>query len=132
MSRFGAIAFEPVFDLCRDPAVTGYSRTHAASAALNTAGDDSARRARLADVLRPLLADAIESFRQEPLLLGTDEPDDFDDETLDDDFDEDSSDAELEDALEYDGEFDEDSDDEPFDDDIRESAEKQPDAESCS
>jgi hypothetical protein len=48
LSSFGAIAFEPVFDFCRDPAVTGYSRTHGVSAAFNTAGDDSARRARLA------------------------------------------------------------------------------------
>ena len=28
LSTFGAIAFEPVFDFCRDPAVTGNSRTH--------------------------------------------------------------------------------------------------------
>ncbi len=130
LSSFGAIAFEPVFDFCRDPAVTGYSRTHGVSAAFNTAGDDSARRARLADFLRPLLADAIERCRRETELLKADESIDLDDEALDDDFDDDfdddSYDAELEDDLDDDD--DDDSDDELDDDQfeayVRESAEK--------
>ena len=96
------IAFEPVFDFCRDPAVTGNSRTHGVSAAFNTAGGDSARRARLADFLRPLLADAIEQYRRGEQLLKTAGTDDLDDETLDDDFDDDSYDAEVEDDLEGD------------------------------
>ena len=63
LGRFGAIAFEPVLEVCRNPEVTGQSRIHACCAAVYTAGDDPSRRARLADVLRPMLADAIDRFR---------------------------------------------------------------------
>jgi hypothetical protein len=125
LSTFGAIAFESVFDFCRDPAVTGYSRTHGVSAAFNTAGDDSARRARLSDFLRPLLADAIERFRRESELLETNESVDLDDEALDDDFDDDSYDAELEADLEDDDDdFDDELDDDQIEEQVRESAEK--------
>jgi hypothetical protein len=121
LSTFGAIAFESVFDFCRDPAVTGYSRTHGVSAAFNTAGDDSARRARLSDFLRPLLADAIERFRRESELLETNESVDLDDEALDDDFDDDSYEADLEDD---DDDFDDELDDDQIEEQVRESAEK--------
>ncbi len=124
LSSFGAIAFEPVFEFCRDPAVSGYARTHAVSAAFNTSGNDSARRARLADFLRPLLADAIERFRLESKLLETAESDNLDDETLDDDFDDDPYDAELEDNLDDDDELDEELDDDHLEDRVQESAEK--------
>jgi SEC-C motif len=121
LSIFGAIAFEPVFEFCRDPAVTGYYRTNAVSAAFNSAGDDPARRARLADFLRPLLADAIERFRQEPLLKETAEPDD---ESLDDNSDDEAYDAGVEEDLEDDDEFDDKPDDEQIEAQLRESAEK--------
>ena len=64
LGSFGAIAFEQLLAFCCDPAVTGYPRTHAISAAIGAAGDDSSLRARLGDVLRPMLADAIERLRQ--------------------------------------------------------------------
>ena len=63
LGRFGAVAFEPVLEACRNPEITGNSRTHACNAAIYTAGDDPSRRARVADVLRPMLADAIDRFR---------------------------------------------------------------------
>ena len=93
------------------------------SAAFNTAGGDSARRARLADFLRPLLANAIERYRQELAAYKTEKFDDVDDAILDDDFDDDSDDAELEDDLDDDDEFDEEVDDVPTKDNLRELAE---------
>ena len=47
LGRFGAVAFEPVLDACRDPEISGNSRTHARNAAVYTAGDDPSRRAGL-------------------------------------------------------------------------------------
>jgi hypothetical protein len=79
LGRFGAIAFEPVLEVCRDPEVTGQSRVHACSAAVYTAGDDPSRRARLADVLRPMLADAIDRFRLAFRARAAAEPDERDD-----------------------------------------------------
>jgi hypothetical protein len=61
---YGAIAFEPLLELCRDPAVTGYQRSHAIGAAIAAAGADPARRARLAEVIRPYLAEAMERLRE--------------------------------------------------------------------
>jgi hypothetical protein len=79
LGRFGAIAFEPVLEVCRDPEVTGQSRGHACSAAVYTAGDDPSRRARLANVLRPMLADAIDRFRLTFRAPAAAEPDERDD-----------------------------------------------------
>jgi hypothetical protein len=64
LGTFGAVAFEPLLDVCRDPAVTGYPRTNAISAAIGAASDDPSMRTRLADVIRPMLADAIGRLRQ--------------------------------------------------------------------
>jgi hypothetical protein len=72
LKSFGPIAFEPLLELCRDPAVTGYKRSHAIGAAVAAAGTDSARRARLAEVIRPYLAEAMERVRE---LIRSEPPD---------------------------------------------------------
>jgi hypothetical protein len=125
LGSFGAIAFEPLLAFCSDPAVTGYPRTNAISAAIGAAGDDSTLRARLADVARPMLADAIERLRQAREEAGWDAS-----EELDDDSPEDDSGWELEDLddeidseePDSDGEYDDSSVD--ADDQVGESAEK--------
>lgn len=75
LGGFGAIALEPILELVRDPEVTGYCRRNAINAAKYAAGNEPALRARLADVLRPLLADALERTREseEEDAEGTDE-----------------------------------------------------------
>ncbi len=65
LGRYGTIAFEPLLELCRDPAVTGYKRSHAINAAMAAAGADPALRARLAEVIRPYLAAAMDRVREE-------------------------------------------------------------------
>jgi uncharacterized protein YecA (UPF0149 family) len=82
LGRFGAVAFEPLLNVCRDRAVAGYPLIHAISAALAAAGDDRSLKAQLADVVRPMLADVIERVRQAKRGAETVEPDEFDDETL--------------------------------------------------
>jgi hypothetical protein len=62
---YGVLAFEPLLEVCRDPAVTGYRRAHAIIAARDAAGTDPILRARLAEVIRPYFADAIERARAE-------------------------------------------------------------------
>jgi hypothetical protein len=64
LGHFGPAAFEPLLEVCRDPAVTGYKRSHAIDAGKVAAGSDPALRARLADVIRPFLAEAIERGRE--------------------------------------------------------------------
>jgi hypothetical protein len=65
LGDFGAVAFEPALELVRDPRMTGYLRQNAIEAARRAAGSDPALRARLADVLRPMLAEAMERIREE-------------------------------------------------------------------
>ena len=119
LGSFGAIAFELLLDVCRDPGVTGYPRTHAMRAAIGAAGDDPSLRARLADVIRPMLADAIERLRHAQKAAEAAGLNEFDDETPEDeseadlaDFDdetpEDESEADLADISEIDDEPDDD------------------------
>jgi SEC-C motif len=124
VGSFGAVAFEPLLNVCRDQAVTGYARNHAISAALGAAGNDQSLRARLADVVRPMLADVIERFRQAKNAAKAAGADLLNDETIEDD-----SDAETASLDDYDDEMPEDDsemgllevseiDDDPDDDQI--------------
>jgi hypothetical protein len=65
LGEFGPIAFEPALELVRDPKVVDYPRQHAVRAARLAAGSEPALRARLAEWLRPMLADAMERTRAE-------------------------------------------------------------------
>ena len=65
LGHFGPSAFEPLLQVCRDLAVTGSKRGNAIEAAKLAAGSDPALRARLADVIRLYLAEAIERGREE-------------------------------------------------------------------
>ena len=100
---FGAVAFEPLLNVCRDQTITGYARINAISAAFAAAGDDKSLRAQLADVVRPMLADVIERIRQAENTAKAAGADEFDDETLEDD-----SDAGLADVSKINGESDDD------------------------
>jgi hypothetical protein len=65
LGGFGGVGFEPALELIQDPRMKGYPRQHAINAARQAAGSDPGLRARLADVLRPLLADALERTRRD-------------------------------------------------------------------
>jgi hypothetical protein len=65
LGHFGPSALEPLLQVCRDPAVTGTRRGNAIQAAKVAAGSDPGLRARLADIIRPYLAEAIERAREE-------------------------------------------------------------------
>jgi SEC-C motif len=65
VAEFGAVGFEPLLEVLRDPEIRGYKRRHAIEAARVAAGDDPTLRARLAEVLRFFLANAIERGREE-------------------------------------------------------------------
>ncbi len=80
LGEFGPIAFEPALELLRDPTVVDYPRRHAIEAARLAAGADPALRARLAELLRPMLADAMEGTRSDMRLLAAQPPDEDDDD----------------------------------------------------
>jgi SEC-C motif len=61
---FGEVVFEPLLELAVDPLLNGYKRCHAITAARRAAGSNPALKARFADLLRPILADAIERSRR--------------------------------------------------------------------
>ena len=91
IARFGSPGFETLIGLFSDPAVTGYRRFIISDAALDAAGDDPIRRARLAELARTILEDQIAKAREELRLNGCvmkNPPDselDDEDELLDDD-----------------------------------------------
>ena len=64
IGEFGAAAFEPALDLVRDPQMKGYPLRHAIEAAKDAAVADPALRSRLAEALRPMLADAMDRTRE--------------------------------------------------------------------
>jgi SEC-C motif len=64
LGEFEALAFEPALELVRDPEIKGYPRRHAIEAARRAAGSDPTMRARLAERLRPMLADALDRTRE--------------------------------------------------------------------
>ena len=60
LASYGEVAFDPLLEMLADPALRGYSRDHAITAAMRVAGTNATRRVRLAEVVRPMLRDAIE------------------------------------------------------------------------
>ena len=64
LGSFGPIAFEPAMEVCRDSEVTGDSNANARAAAIRAAGKDPTLRARIADLMRPMLVGAMEKLRQ--------------------------------------------------------------------
>ncbi len=57
---YGEGVFDTLLELVADPAFRGYPRIHAITAARRVAGTNPTLRARLGDVIRPILRDAIE------------------------------------------------------------------------
>jgi SEC-C motif len=84
LGEFGPIAFEPALELVRDPTVVDYPRRHAIEAARLAAGADPALRGRLAELLRPMLADAMEGTRSAMRQLAAQPPAEDEDEEDDD------------------------------------------------
>ena len=64
LACYGECVFETLLELAGDPDLRGYYRTHVITAARSAAGSNAASRSRLADLLRPMLADAIERAKQ--------------------------------------------------------------------
>ena len=122
IARYGAPGFEILLDLCRDPSICGYRRVDVAFAARIAAGDDPVLKARLADVLRPILEQLMAKAREEPKQKGPLGPTDGDEDhpgaRSDVLVDEDAEDAIDEDLLDEEEEFDDDLDeDEVLEDD---------------
>jgi SEC-C motif len=80
LGEFGPSAFEPALELVRDPNVVDYPRRHAIRAARRAAGADPALRARLAELLRPMLADAMERTRADMRARAAEPPDEDEDD----------------------------------------------------
>ncbi len=87
----GEAVFETLLQLAGDPTLGDDERNHAIAAAKKATGTNTNLKTRLADLLRPLLADAIEQMRSE-FRKAADEPDsdeiDVDGEPYDEAFDE--------------------------------------------
>ena len=90
----GEAVFESLLELAGDPTLGDDERNHAIAAAKKAAGTNTNFKTRLADLLRPMLADAIEQMRSE-FRKAADEPDsdeldefDFDSDSYDDAYDE--------------------------------------------
>ena len=64
LACYGEDIFDTLLELVADPALRGYRRRNLTTAARRAAGDNPVLRARLADVLRPLLRDAIAQAMQ--------------------------------------------------------------------
>ena len=65
VASYGEAVFEPLLELAGDPALRGYRQGHAITAARRAAGSNPVLRTRLADLLHPMLANAIERARRE-------------------------------------------------------------------
>jgi SEC-C motif len=64
LASYGEGIFDTLLELAADPALRGYRRSHAITAARRAAGANPTLRARLAEVIRPMLHDAIERAQQ--------------------------------------------------------------------
>ena len=62
---FGPAGFDALIDLCTDPSLNGYQRADVMNGAADAAGDDPARRARVGEIVRPILDQAIARARDE-------------------------------------------------------------------
>jgi hypothetical protein len=84
LGRLGAAGFDALLELCRDPSITGDHRSAVVCGAGCAAGDDPALRARLSEVLRPILEALVARAREERTRQDRRETDPDQQETLDD------------------------------------------------
>jgi len=70
LAACGPVGFDALIDLCSNPSIKGYERSYVFDAAVNAAGDDPARRSRLAATIRPILEDVIGKAREELRIKG--------------------------------------------------------------
>ena len=70
LACYGEGIFDTVLNLAADPAIRAFPRSHAITAARQVAGTNPTLRARLSDVIRPMLHDAVERALRPP----SDEP----------------------------------------------------------
>jgi hypothetical protein len=102
LAEFGTAGFDVIISLCSSDSIKGYQRVFVFDSAVYAAGADPARKARLAECLRPILDDTMTRARQEKQRVGwlemhppdddfideDEEFDELDDEELLDEFDE--------------------------------------------
>ena len=107
LAEFGTAGFDVLISLCSSASMKGYQRVFVFDAAVYAAGADPARKARLAECLRPILDDAMARAREEIQRVGSlemhppdddfidedEEFDELDDEELLDEFDEPDDDS---------------------------------------
>jgi SEC-C motif len=84
---YGETVFEPLLELAADPASGEDTRNSAISAARKIASANPALRARLSELLRPMLADAIEQYKRKPEQDAAEPDSDEGDNEFDTDFD---------------------------------------------
>jgi hypothetical protein len=65
LANLGKPGFDALFSLCSSPSLTGYERFDLLEAAANAAGADPTRRAIVAELVRPMLDQAIIDARKE-------------------------------------------------------------------
>src|SRR5262249_11778589 len=68
---FGDAGFDALVHLCNESSIRGYERTTVFEIAARAAGTDPARRARVADAVRPILEERIAAAREELRQRGT-------------------------------------------------------------
>ena len=90
LAECGDAGFAAIIDLCSNPSLKGYRRAYVFDSAAYAALDNQGRKARLAEVLRPILEDTIAKAREELKQVGWLEkhPSDEDFEDDDEEFDE--------------------------------------------
>ncbi len=65
IATYGPEGFDTLLELIGDPSITGYHRTYIVDDAKIAAGDDAVRRARLAEVLRPIFTKVVGEVKEE-------------------------------------------------------------------
>jgi hypothetical protein len=65
LASFGSVTLESLLELCRDPSFSGYRRASLIDAAIQAAGNDPESRARVAEVLRPMMSELMNRIRKD-------------------------------------------------------------------
>jgi hypothetical protein len=64
IATYGPEGFDTLLELIGDPSITGYHRTYFIDAAKHAAGDDPIKRARLAEILRPIFTKVVGKVKE--------------------------------------------------------------------
>jgi len=64
IATYGSESFDTLLELIGDPSITGFHRTYFIDAAKRVAGDDLVKRARLAEILRPIFTKVVGKLKE--------------------------------------------------------------------